>query len=35
MVYLWFILVKGFGAKAVVPDAAALVVGRLVAGGDD
>lgn len=33
MVYLWFVLVEGFGAEAMVPDAAALVVERLVAGG--
>lgn len=35
MVYLWFVLVQGFGAEPVVPNAAALVVGCLVAGGYD
>lgn len=35
MVYLWFVLIKCFGAEAMVPDAATLVVKCLVAGGDD
>lgn len=32
MVYLWFVLVESFGAEAVVPDSAPLVVKCFVAG---
>ena len=35
MVYLWFVLVESFGAEALVPDSATLVVEGFVAGGDD
>lgn len=35
MVYLWFVLVQSFGAEAVVPDSAALVVEGSAAGGYD
>ena len=35
MVYLWFVFVQSFGAEALVPDSAALVVQCFVAGGYD
>ena len=35
MVHLWFVLVQGFGAEAVVPDPAALVVEGFIARGYD
>ena len=35
MVHLRFVLVQSFGAEAVVPDAATLVVEGFVARGDD
>ena len=35
MVYLWFVLIQGFGTEAIVPNSAALVVKCLVTGGYD
>ena len=35
MVYLWFVFVESFGAEALVPDSATLVVKCFVASGYD
>ena len=35
MVYLWFVSIESFGAEALVPDSAAMIMRGFVAGGYD